>query len=198
MDMDFNELQHTRELLVLSKRRKYELDKQATILGFSADPRILLEREDLANEIVRLEQTIARLERSEQTYGQWKSDAPDRIGPRDSSKSGLAVSVTFLVIALGAVWQREAFGASWAVISGLCGVCGAFELGLELNRIYQRRNVFDNLGCGLALMILGGTLFHYRYLADEQLPFSLGLTLASALAIYKVAQAILNAFSFKR
>ncbi len=198
MDMDFDELQHTRELLVLCKRRKYELDKQATMLGFSADPHIRLEREDLALEIARLEQTIARLERQEQAHGQWESDAPDRIGPRDSSRSGLAASVTFLFIALSAVWQREALGAGWAVIGGLCGVCGAFELGLELNRIYQRRNVFDNLGCGLALIILGGTLFHYRYLVDEQLPFTLGLGLASALALYKVALAVLNAVSFKR
>ncbi|GAB4206755.1 MAG: hypothetical protein OHK0022_34200 [Roseiflexaceae bacterium] len=198
MDMDFDELQHTRELLVLCKRRKYELDKQATILGFSADPHILLEREDLAHEIARLEQTIARLERPERAYGQWESDAPGGFDGRGSVRSGLAAAVTFLCIALGAVWQREALGAGWAAIGGLCGVCGAFELGLELNRIYQRRNVFDNLGCGLALIILGGTLFHYRYLADEQLPFTLGLGLASALALYKVALGVLNAISIKR
>ncbi|HEU4329052.1 MAG TPA: hypothetical protein VFS21_38295 [Roseiflexaceae bacterium] len=198
MDMDFDELQHTRELLVLCKRRKYELDKQATLLGFSADPHIRLEREDLAQEITRLEHAVARLERQGRTHGQWESDAPDRSGPRDNSGSGLAASVTFLFIALGAVWQREALGAGWAAIGGLCGVCGAFELGLELNRIFQRRNVFDNLGCGLALIILGGTLFHYRYLAEEQLPFTLGLGLAAALALYKVALAVLNAISFKR
>lgn len=193
--MDMDDLRHKRELLVLCKRRKYELDKQAVILGITADPRILLEREDLAREIALLEHEIAALQHG---IGPGRERHIEMSEPAGSAiQSRLAAAITFVMISLLIFWQREILGVGWALISGLCGVCGVFGLGLELNRI-KRGHIFDNLGCGGALLIVGASLYHYRYLYDNDLPFVLGFGLACALALYKIALGICNGFSFQR
>lgn len=52
-----------RELIHLATRRKFELDKQAVILGITVDPKVLLEREDLDKEIGVYASQLRRLKR---------------------------------------------------------------------------------------------------------------------------------------
>jgi hypothetical protein len=193
--MDMDDLRHKRELLVLCKRRKYELDKQAVILGITVDPRILLEREDLAREIALLEHEIAALQHGELPSRERHIEMSEPAN-HSTTQSRLAAAMTFLLLGLFVLWQREFLGMGWALVSGLCGICGVFGLGLELNRL-KRGHIFDNLGCGGALFIVGFSLYHYRYLYDNELPFVLGLGLSSALALYKIALGVFNAFSLQ-
>lgn len=55
-----------RELIILVKRRKFELDKQAVILGITVDPKVLLEREDLQRELEIYEAELSQLGATEE------------------------------------------------------------------------------------------------------------------------------------
>lgn len=193
--MDMDDLRHKRELLVLCKRRKYELDKQAVILGITVDPRILLEREDLAREIALLEHEIVALQHGSTPGRERHIEMSEPAN--NATQSRLAAAITFVMIGLLTFWQREFLGVGWALISALCGVCGVFGLGFELNQI-KRGHIFDNLGCGGALLIVGASLYHYRYLYDNDLPFILGFGLSCALALYKIALGIFNGLSLQQ
>ena len=101
-----------------------------------------------------------------------QSTATQDTKKRSDVRTGIALAVGSFTISIFLYFQSQYFGALTTPAAIALIVLGFAGLGIELNKITsekldslidteKRPGIFDNLGIGIALLVVWGALYHY-------------------------------------